>query len=155
MKKNFKIEIFKKEISYFFYMIEDNVDSFINTKDLIKIKITRWRWDLPELMISWISNYINKNIIIFIFTETKILNIECNAWHDRYIFKNYIPMLEREWFNKNIKKKELFKNSENINESVELIIPFLKEAYQTVSHLKQKELINKKLIPLDYFPQFL
>lgn len=131
------------------------MEKFIEPRDLKNVKISEWRWDLPEFMIDWNSNLINRNIIIHVFIKKEELDIECNAWHDEYKYLDMKPVLERFWTNKKIKTIDFLNQFEKNDDYILTIISILRDAYITVSAFKKKALKNKTIIPINYFPQSL
>ncbi|MFX1277081.1 MAG: hypothetical protein ACFFBP_21090 [Promethearchaeota archaeon] len=117
---------------------------------------TKWRWDLPELMVRWYKNHIGRNIVITI-SEYDI-NIECNAWQDIDTMDSKKENRLRKWSHKKIARlslNEIYENY-NIRDFNELydrlseennngffLYQYLYKAYDIVDNWIERDLNNK------------
>ncbi|MDI6815514.1 MAG: hypothetical protein QMC90_05525 [Dehalococcoidales bacterium] len=113
--------------------IEPHLISLAKEKRLTRPSITRWRWDEPDLMLSWEEGDLSKNIHMLIVESSRV-KVECNAWKNRDLEEGKKRV--RKWDHKEIGEA----NASDINEIKE----FFKKAYEAAIEWKEEENLTRE-----------
>jgi len=111
-------------------------------KRLTRQSITRWRWDEPDLMLSWEEGNLGKNIHILIVDNGSKVKVECNAWQDKDHEEKGSEVKvvrKRRWGHKEIGRAD----ASDINEIKGL---FEKAYNETINWKKEEDLKREQVI---------
>lgn len=115
---------------------------------MLNYQIRTWRWDMPELMVVWIYNRINRNIVIFVNYDNYKVELECNAWVD--IRGTYKGILEnrRKWANIKIGTLLIPDKFVLTTKFIEEYILKIESTFNEVNSLKISNLEKESILPL-------